>query len=123
MYIYSMENFPPFSQYLFAPDEVYLSDTTFDNTVGFLKFIAADPDENLSLENEILVFELKEGVFIRTQNRDWCQRLTSLAQNPVQDYPRLKLFPAKKLDDLARTYRQPLDAFGDYRLVRWKVGF
>ncbi|HEV7330041.1 MAG TPA: hypothetical protein VGN63_03290 [Flavisolibacter sp.] len=118
-----MENFPPFDQFLFAPDQVFLSDTTFDNTLGFLKFIAADPDENLSLDNEILVFELKEGVFIRTHNREWSQRLTALSENPVQNYPRLKLFPAKKLDDLARAYRQPLSSFGDYRLVRWKVGF
>lgn len=118
-----MENFPPFDKYLFALDEVYLSDASFDNTVGFLKFIAADPEEGLSLDNDILVFELKEGVFIRSQNRDWCQRLTGLTEQPVQDYPRLKLYPAKKLDDLARNYRQPLSAFGDYRLVRWKVGF
>lgn len=117
-----MENFPPL-HHLFPPDEVYTSDTTFDNTVGFLKFLAADPEENLSLEDEILVFELKEGVFIRTQNRAWHQRLSALAEQPVKDYPRLKTFPAKKLDDLARNYRQPLHAFGDYRLVRWKIGF
>lgn len=118
-----MENFPPFDQFLFAPDQVFQSDTTFSNTVGFLKFIAAEPEENLSLDNEILVLELKEGVFIRTQNRDWATRLSGLAEQPVQDFPRLKPFPAKKLDDLARNYRQPMDSFGDYRLVRWKVGF
>ncbi|MBB1284770.1 hypothetical protein HRH25_10345 [Flavisolibacter sp. BT320] len=115
-------NFPPMHHF-FPPDAIFLSDTTFGNTVGFLKFIAAEPDENLSLDNEILVFELKEGVFIRTQNRDWATRLSGLAEQPVEDFPRLKPFPAKKLDDLARNYRQPLDAFGDYRLVRWKVGF
>jgi hypothetical protein len=117
------ENMPDISQYMIFPDEAYLSDAPFDQTVGFLKYMAADPEENLSVTDEILVIELKEGVFIRSKNTPWCEALTSLVKNPVKDFPALKIFPPKKLDDLARNYRQPIESFGDYRLVRWKVGF
>ncbi len=117
------ENLPDISKYTIFPDEAYTSDAPFDTTVGFLKFMANDPEEDLSLTDEILVIELKEGVFIRAKNTRWCEALTSLAQNPVKDYPALKIFPAKKIDDLVRNYRQPIESFGDYRLVRWKVGF
>lgn len=111
------------SRYAVFPDEVYTTYSSFATVVGFLKFLGNDPDENLSVTDEILVIQLKEGVFIRSKSTAWSERLTALANQPVKDYPALKLFPAKKLDDLARDYRQPVDAFGDYRLVRWKVGF
>lgn len=118
-----MEDFLNTNPYAIFPDEAYTTDSSFATTVGFLKFLANDPDENLSVTDEILVVELKEGIFIRSRNAAWSERLTSLVKQPVKDYPILKLFPVKKLDDLVRDYRQPLDSFGDYRLVRWKVGF
>lgn len=117
------ENLPQFGQYDLFPEEAYLSDAPYDQTVGFLKYYASDSEEGLSVTDDILVFELKEGVFIRTKNKQWCEVLTSLTKQPVKDYPNLKLFPINKLDDLARAYRQPLNSFGDYRLVRWRVGF
>ena len=117
------DNLEQLSKYSLLPDEAYATDASFATTTGFLKFLANDPDENLSLTDEILVIELKEGVFIRAKNRGWCERLTTIAEQPVKDYPRLKILPPKKLDDLARDYRQPLNSFGDYRLLRWKVGF
>ncbi len=117
------ENLPDISKYTLFPDEAYTSDASYATTVGFLKFLANDPDEYLSLSDEILVFELKEGVFIRAKNTHWCERLTGLVKQPVKEYPMLKIFPVKKLDDLTRNYRQPIDSFGDNRLVRWKVGF
>lgn len=85
--------------------------------------MAADHEEDLSLTDEILVIELKEGVFIRAKNTHWCETLTELVKNPVKDFPSLKIFPVKKLDDLARSYRHPIESYGDYRLLRWKVGF
>lgn len=118
-----MNDLSDLSRYAIFPDEAYATDASFATTVGFLKFLANDPDENLSITDEILVIELKEGVFIRSKNAAWSERLTSLVNQPVKDYPLLKLFPAKKLDDLARDYRRPVDSFGDYRLLRWKVGF
>ena len=118
-----MNDFPDFSQFLQFTDDVFVTESPYDQTVGFIKFLAADPDENLSLTDEILVMELKEGVFIRTRNAAWSKALLALVQEPNKDYPIFKTFPAKKLDDLARNYRQPLDSFGDYRLIRWKVGF
>lgn len=111
------------SQYTIFPDEAYITDSSFETVVGFLKFLANDPDEDLAISDEILVVELKEGVFIRSKNSSWSERLTGLVKQPVRDYPTLKLFLVKKLDDLARDYRQPVASFGDYRLVRWKVGF
>jgi hypothetical protein len=117
------DNLPQLSQYDIFPDEAYTSDASFDQTVGFLKYYANDVEDGLSVTDDILVFELKEGVFIRAKNKRWCEALTALANQPVKDYPTLKLFPLKKLDDLTRNYRQPLDSFGDYRLVRWRVGF
>lgn len=117
------ENLSDISKYAIFPDEAYASGAPFVKTVGFLKYMAADPEENLSMTDEIIVIELKEGVFIRTKNTRWCEALTSLANNPVEDFPKLSLFSTKKLDDLARNYRQPIDSFGDYRLIRWKIGF
>jgi hypothetical protein len=111
------------SQYFVFPDEAYSTDSSYATIVGFLKFLANDPDEDLSITDEILVIELKEGVFVRSRNAAWSERLTALVKQPVKDYPTLKLFPVKKLDDLVRDYRQPINSFGDYRLVRWKVGF
>jgi hypothetical protein len=123
-YIYPMfENLPDISRYALFPDEAYTSDALFENTVGFLKYMANDSEGELSIGDDILVFELKEGVFIRAKSTKWCEVLTGLVNQPVVDYPTLKLFPVKKLDDLARNYRQPIEAFGEYRLVRWKVGF
>jgi hypothetical protein len=112
-----------FSQFLQFTDEVFTTETSYDKTVGFIKFLAADPDENLSLTDEILVMELKEGVFIRTGNAAWSKALMALVKEPNKAYPIFKTYPPEKLDDLARNYRQPLDSFGDYRLIRWKVGF
>ena len=123
-YIYPMfENLPDISRYALFPDEAYTSDASFENTAGFLKYLANDSEGELSVNDEILVFELKEGVFIRAKNTAWCEALSGLVNQPVVDYPTLKLFPLKKLEDLTRNYRQPIDAFGDYRLVRWKIGF
>lgn len=110
-------------RYSIFPDEAYVSDAPFDTTVGFLKYMANDLEEDLSLAGEILVFRLKEGVFIRSRNTRWSEALTQLVNHPVDNYPILKLFPLKKLDDLARDYRRPVELFGDDRLVRWKIGF
>jgi hypothetical protein len=124
LYLYPMfENLPDIGKYTLFPDEAYTSDAPFDKTVGFLKYMASDLEEDLSMTDEILVIELREGVFIRAKNTRWCEALTALANNPVKDFPGLKLFPTKKLDDLARAYRQPVESFGDYRLLRWKIGF
>jgi hypothetical protein len=117
------DNLPNLNPYDIFPDEAYTTDSSFDQTVGFLKYYASDAEDGLSITDDILVFELKEGVFIRAKSKRWCEVLTGLSQQPVKDYPALKLFPLKKLDDLTRNYRQPLNAFGDYRLVRWRVGF
>lgn len=117
------DNLDSLSQFLLGQDEAYTSSTTFENTVGFLKFLAVDPEEGLSLTDEIVVIKLREGIFIQTKNKAWNDRLTALVSHSVQDYPTLASFPTKKLDDLIRNYRQPLDSFGDERLVRWKVGF
>ena len=117
------DNLPQLSQYDIFPDEAYAADASFAQTVGFLKYYASDVEDGLSVTDDILVFELKEGVFIRAKSKRWCEALTALVNQPVKDYPTLKLFPLKKLDDLTRNYRQPLDSFGDYRLVRWRVGF
>ena len=117
------ENLPDISKYALFPDEAYTTNAPFDQTVGFLKFMASDPEENLSVSDEILVMELREGVFIRAQNTGWCEALTGLVNEPVKDYPVFKLFPVKKLEDLTKNYRQPIEAFGDYRLARWKIGF
>lgn len=117
------ENLPDISRYAIFPDEAYTSDASFSKTVGFLKYLANDSDDTLSITDEILVFVLKEGVFIRSKNTAWSEALTALAKDPVKDYPTLKLFPVNKLDDMARNYRAPVDSFGDHRLVRWKIGF
>ena len=117
------ENLPDISKYVLFPDEAYTTTASYAQTVGFLKFLASDPEENLSVSDEILVMELKEGVFIRAKNTRWCEALTALVSEPVKDYPAFKLFPVNKLEDLTKNYRQPIEAFGDYRLARWKIGF
>lgn len=118
-----MNDLPNLSKFLLNPDEVYVSDTTYENTVGFLKFLASDHEESLPLTEDVLVVELKEGVFIKATNSQWCETLSALAEKPSENFPVIKNIPSKRLDDLARNYRQPLNSFGDYRLLRWKVGF
>ncbi len=54
------KNLPDIGKYTIFPDEAYTSDAPFDTTVGFLKFMANDPEEDLSLTDEILVIELKD---------------------------------------------------------------
>lgn len=117
------DDMPPISAYTFFAEEAYTIDASFETIVGFLKFLANDAEENLPLKSEILVIALKEGVFIRTSNARWCEKLTALVKEPAKDFPVIKLFPLKKLDDVTRDYRRPLQAFGDDRLVRWKIGF
>ena len=117
------EDLSNIDRYAIFPDEAYASEASFETTVGFLKYMANDLEGDLSLAEEILVFQLKEGVFIRSRNTRWSEALTRLAKEPVDNYPTLKLFPLKKLEDLTRNYRRPIELFGDDRQVRWKIGF
>lgn len=117
------EDLQNLNRYEIFPDEAYTTDASFETVTGFLKYLANDSEDKLSVNDEILVFELKEGVFVRSRNTKWSETLTALVNEPVDNFPRLRLYPLKKLEDLTRDYRRPLNLFGDDRLVRWKIGF
>jgi hypothetical protein len=106
------------TSHLGIADEAFLSKMSFERTVGFIKYLA---DElKLSLSENLLVVELKEGVFIRSQSSVWCEELTRQSkENKIQ----IEAIGVTRWNDLTRNYRAPINSFGDERLVRWKVGF
>lgn len=99
-------------------DEAYHSKMSFERTVGFIKYLA--DESKLSLDEFLLVVELKEGVFIRAQTAEWCEELNKQVKETNID---LEIIGITKWTDLTRNYRAPLNSFGDERLARWKVGF
>jgi hypothetical protein len=99
-------------------DEAYHSKMSFERTVGFIKYLA--DESKLSIDKYLLVVELKEGVFIRTQSREWCEELTKQTSELNIE---LEVIGIAKWTELTRNYRAPLNSFGDERLAIWKVGF
>lgn len=99
-------------------DEAYLSKMGFERTVGFIKYLA--DESKLSLDEFLLIVELKEGVFIRAQTAGWCEEL---ARQANETNIGLEVIGVTKWTELTRNYRAPLNSFGDERLAIWKVGF
>jgi hypothetical protein len=99
-------------------DEAYHSKMSFERTVGFIKYLS--DESKLSLDEYLLVVELKEGVFIRAQTTEWCEELNKQAKETIIG---LEKIGTTKWTELTRNYRAPLNSFGDERLAIWKVGF
>ena len=107
------------SRYLFNPDEAYSIDLPFEEAVDFVQTIAK---ENEYPTEYILIVELPEGVFIRTQTTEWCDTFADFA-NQESEYFRVKIIGTKLFTDLTRKYRDPIHLFGDRKLAMWKMGF
>ena len=115
---------PEFSPYLFEPNEVYSSKSSFDETVDLLKEISETrTDANYPLTENILVIQIPEGVFIRAGTFEWCTALTELVKNPSAVLPSLTIIPKARWNEMTIKYRGPIESFGDERLVRWRIGF
>lgn len=116
--------FPELSSYHFNPDEFYFTERPFDEIVDFIKSSSESPDISkgldIPLDRDIVIIELKEGVYIRTQTTDWCELLTGLAK---YDKTFLTIIPERTWIDATMKYRGPINLFGDNKLVRWRVGF
>lgn len=114
-----------FSRYLIHPDECYATANSFEDTIKVLERFSEAPDagEPLSLSENILVIDTKEGVFIRSQDRLWCEFLTALAENPGNKALSLKIIPQTDWYNVTTRYRAPLQSQGNEKLARWRVGF
>lgn len=106
------------SQYFMNHDEAYSSTKSFDETVEFVEWIEGEIKE--PIKNKILIIELKEGVFIRVQEFDWCEELTKLANSGEFD---LTVIGTEKFTELTRKYRDPIKSFGNEKIAIWKLGF
>lgn len=115
----------PFGRYLLNPDECYSSNSDFEQTIKLLEFLAANTgdSEPLSLVDDVLIIETKEGVFIRSQDPKWCALLTSLAEHPENKIVTLKVISQSDWFNVTTRYRAPLQARGNDKLARWRVGF
>jgi hypothetical protein len=103
------------------PGQSFSAQLPFKDTVGFLKYTAEE--QGYALAEGILVIEINEGVFIRSQANEWSEFLSSYPDVTPGGQPFFKMLPPGKWDALTQKYRAPLNSFGDERLVRWRVGF
>jgi hypothetical protein len=115
----------PFGRYLINPDECYSSNSDFEQTFKLLEFQAANTGdaEPLSLTDDVLIIETKDGVFIRVQDPRWCALLTGLAEHPENKIVALKIISQADWFSVTTKYRAPLQAHGNEKLARWRVGF
>lgn len=115
----------PFGRYLLHPDKCYSSNSGFEQTTKLLEFLAANTGdgEPLSLTDDVLIIETQEGVFIRAQDSKWCALLTNLAEHPENKIVALKIISQSDWFSVTTKYRAPLQALGNDKLARWRVGF
>src|SRR5690349_19549403 len=114
----------PFSQNPFAPpDESYVSNASFEETVDLLRSIATSGTHTYSLDENILVIETPDGVFIRARDPEWVDFLSNLAKDPIEGLTTLKAISPREWTNMTTRYRAPVQSFGDNLLARWKVGF
>lgn len=108
------------SPYLFNPDEAYSTNMDFDKLIFFLKEIAKE--KNFDTDECILIIELPEGVFIRSQTTEWCDFLTAFSRMSVEGLE-FNIIGEQKWTELTKKYRDPIKLFGDNKLARWRFGF
>ena len=112
---------PNFSQYLMNADECYSSGSSFEETCHLLEFLSTYSEEEkkepLSLTENILVIETKEGVFIRAQEREWCEMLTALTKLEKDNPLKVKIIPLSDWNNLTIKYSNPMRSQGNERLA------
>jgi hypothetical protein len=122
-----MSYMPTFNYYLRDADEYYSSTGTFEETKEFIEVlsqITKNDNEDYSLDEDILIIEVKEGLYIRSKSVDWSNRLTEITKmQPYEGAPILKIIKQREWDNITRATREPINRFGDQKLVFWKVGF
>jgi hypothetical protein len=115
---------PESNRYFLNPDECYKSANSYKDVVEFLKQLKSfDEDNSFSLEENVLVIETNDGVFIRSKQEELCMSITSLVENPDDLFPKFEIITEKQWNDITTRYKEPIDSFGDLSLARWRVGF
>lgn len=77
--------------------------------------------DKITIEKNNVVFEIQEGVFIITQLTDIIERLNTLSESETIKFERLR--DENQLLAMTTKYREPINSFGNDKLIRWKVGF
>ena len=103
-----------------VPEVSYTTSKSFNEVVSFLKYVSKE--EDYSLNNDILVIDTPEGVYIKSRNKDWNNYLESHEVANSGSFG-LKKFNTRDWDILTRRYRAPINSFGDEKLAVWRVGF
>jgi hypothetical protein len=107
-------------------EEFYSSTGTFDDTISYLKVlsnVSVTVENALTIDGAILVIETHQGVFIRTQDYDWCNQITSAVNNPIDGLPVFEIMPGSIWNEITKSTKYPINSLGDQRLAIWKVGF
>lgn len=106
--------------FLFPTEETYSTAQSFEQAVGFVQFIASE--HGIDSFEDVLVIQLPDGVFLKTSHPKWSESFKSYTEQYGNKNPLVSIDP-RKWQDLTRTYRSPLNSFGNERLAMWKVGF
>jgi len=105
----------------FQQDEAFAAAASFEKTLGFLTYLSREA-ENLSLEEDILLIAVKEGVYLRARNR-WAAALLSVAAGKAELHFPIKTMSVNEWTRITRQYRDPEQSAGDRALGFWRVGF
>ena len=98
----------------------FTTSKSFDEVVSFIKYVSKE--EDYPLNNDILVIEIPEGVFLKSRNKEWNDYLESHSVANTGSFE-LQKFSNKDWDNLTRKYRAPIQSFGDEKLAVWRIGF
>jgi len=103
------------SKYAFQSDQAFKSfKWDFKQVVDFIKYYAKEKD--VSSEDDILVLELKEGIFLRSKQYEFSEFFDA----SEKDFSKISNDEWKRL---TQDIKQPLNQYGDTKLVRFKIGF
>jgi hypothetical protein len=78
--------------------------------------------EGYDIEN-ILAIEVPEGIFIKTDNLEWCDLINSFTDSQNETGFVTSPITEQQWNYITRKYRDPLQLFGNPKLGIWKVGF
>lgn len=96
----------------------------FEDSKEFLLNIMETDGTKIDLSSGIILIELPEGVFVRTTNYRVCEVLLVLERNSRETAPKIiENIDIPEWNLLTNKTRQPINEWGDKKLVWWKVGF
>jgi hypothetical protein len=97
------------------PDKVFFTDKlSFEQMVELVKY--KSQKENISITENILVLELKDGIYIRSKIFEFTELF-------IDSDDMLTDISGEHFKQITRDIKFPINQFGDINLVRFKIGF